>query len=115
MLIATVPVNAQFIGTRQPGYGLLQLCDSEQWEAQDRCVEYVKGVNDALQMYDEIFAIQFEKMNQEFKPTYCPDTMSADLLAEIVREYLLENPEKLKKQAVRLVTLALNKAYPCKN
>ncbi|MGI2118179.1 Rap1a/Tai family immunity protein [Shewanella oncorhynchi] len=73
-----------------------------------QCAGVISGIRHLNQFY-EIHLVDTEK-----KPLFCiPKKASNKQLGKIIIKYIEDHPEQMHENAMNLVVIAFNKAFPC--
>jgi hypothetical protein len=102
-LAATLPAHAGF----DTGNRLFEDCSAENYFNRGYCGGYVTGIVDMLEALSARGVIP--------KNTLCiPEGVTKGQLADVVKKYLGEHPERRHLDAGGLVPEALTASFPCK-
>jgi hypothetical protein len=103
LLLLTVagPARAEYVS----GNELFDRCSAPHSAAESNCLGFVLGVADTVVAY---------QVNPKVLQQVCiPSSATAEQLLDVVRKYLVANPEQRGWTATLLVFNALLSAFPC--
>jgi len=101
-LALAVPAQAEYVS----GAELLDRCLTPRSSAEATCLGYVAGVADSVIAYEA-------EADPLLKRVCIPTTAMPAQFLDVVRKYLVANPEQYSWTAQMLVFNALLKAFPC--